>query len=174
MMFNNQYRNNSWMHIMGGLALVIVFFANYLEYNDFKQGFTNTILNFDKSLSMYVDKQVSTGMTDWIIPGIIIIAHIFIYIYLILLLQNYVFVNNGFFSNLIIATIVIMLLHIIQFTFIDNNPFSMNALKDMLPYSGIWHLLTNFGQLTNSIPHTSNITNTTGNYSNTTINVDLT
>jgi len=165
--------NRNWLHILGGASFLIVIIANYLRIDDLKESILTGLLDFDTSLKTYIDTQL-IGSGDVIIPILVIIAHLFIYVYIFLLFQYYVFPNTGLFSNFLIVSIVILLLHVIKFTFFDNNPFSFSAMSGLLPYSGVWHLLSNFGALTGDgvgkvvEENITNATNSSG------VNLDLT
>jgi len=168
-----QPSQKNWIHIVGAVALVIVFFSNYLVTSDLGGSFITSILDFDSSLSTYIDSVLVDSTKDNILSIVVIIAHLYLYIWVFLVLLYYVFPMQGIFSNLIFTTLLIMLLHVINFTFIDNNPFTFASLKELVPYSGIWHLLTNFGALAENDKVIIEVIEKV-NETNSTINVDLT
>lgn len=143
------------------ICLIIVIFTNYGLNKDLQKSATEAGLNFDNSLTQYSDGLIGKGMTamDWIV----VIAHIFIPVYIFILIMH--FTNNSFFSSVILAVMVILVLHAINFGVIDKEKVTFEAFKTSLPFSGTVHFIQVYPEIKgNVIPHIeeeiNNITNT--------------
>jgi hypothetical protein len=147
-----------------GIILLVVFgivFANNFFINkDLKSSATLTFLNFDQSLIQYSDSQIGKGLN--VLNVVIIISHVLIPILIFLMLLT---LTRGFLKALIFTALIITALHLINYTFLDNNPFSWNALVSLLPLSGILHLFSIWSQIQHSVVNhiTQNVTNISNN-----------
>lgn len=169
----NASTQRNWINFMGIVSIAIVFFYNYMTLkNTFTNAFLETVLNFDKSLTQVVDSIVTggTGLTT----VFVILAHLYLYVWIFLLFNMYILPNGGI-MNIIWTSLFIMALHVVHFTFVDNNPLTLDSIVTLFPFSGLFHLLTNLDALSNpklieAVTETINNTNVT----NITSNLDLT
>jgi hypothetical protein len=108
---------------------------------DFKQSAINSFLDFDKSLGVEIDNfqsHTDSGVKYWNI--FVILAHLGIFIFIFLIFKQQFNLSGVMSLILLIGTIFI--LHLINFTVISDNEVTLNDMKNIIPFSGLFNIFT--------------------------------
>lgn len=164
--------NSSWVLVFGIIVIGIVIATNFMNTKDITGSITTTLFDFDDSLSNYIDtiKTKDISGTKAIIPVIIILAHIGIYLFILLIFTN--IFEMGPFVSLLLCALTILLLHVFYFAVIDNGQITLQSIKSLFPFSGLLTVFNNIEIFQNS--YTSFVENKTITNSTENITLDLT
>lgn len=169
MNYNMRSNNMQNIHIFGLIALLLVIISNYIATSNLSDSLFTSVLNFDQSLSMYSEKLINSQGILAIWSFIIIIAHIYLYFWIIASLRSYA--GLGWLSALLFGSLIIMGLHAIHFAIISNNPINFNTISSIIPYTGLFDTIISLTNIDLSNHITTNNINQTINQS---VNLDLT